>query len=63
MQYLPPYLVQGTHRMTEADIDRAARAYGDVLDALLDDRVDLSAWGSAASLDALLAPGADGSVP
>jgi glutathione-regulated potassium-efflux system ancillary protein KefG len=62
MEYLPPYLVQGTHRMTDADIDRAARAYGDALDALLDGRVDLSAWSSAPSLDALLAGVPDGSV-
>lgn len=55
MDYLPPYLVQGTHRMSEADIDRAARAYGEALDALADGRVELSAWRSASSLDALLA--------
>ncbi len=60
MDYLPPYLVQGTHGMTEADVDRAARAYGEALDALVDGRVEPSAWRSASSLDALLASRADG---
>lgn len=60
MDYLPPYLVQGTHGMTEADVDRAARAYGEALDALIDGRVEPSAWRSASSLDALLASRADG---
>lgn len=53
MDYLPPYLIQGTHEMSEADIDIAAQAYGATLEALLDDRVDLEAWRAAASLDTL----------
>lgn len=53
MEFLPPYLIQGTHRMTEADIEEAARAYSKMLEALLDDRVDLQAWRAASSLDAI----------
>lgn len=54
MEYLPPYLVQGTHRMTDADIDAVATRYAATLEALYDGRVDIDAWRSASSLDALV---------
>lgn len=54
MEYLPPYLVQGTHRMTDADIDAAATGYAATLAALYDGRVDIDAWRSASSLSALV---------
>lgn len=53
LDYMPPYLIQGTHRMTEGDIEIAAEAYGATLEALLDDRIDLEAWRGANSLDTL----------
>lgn len=60
MDYLPPYLIQGTHRMTPADIEAAADRYAAALAALHDDAVDLEAWRAAPSLDALLAAPAAG---
>lgn len=54
IEYLPPYLVQGTHRMTDADIDAVATRYAATLAALHDGRVDIGAWRSASSLDALV---------
>jgi glutathione-regulated potassium-efflux system ancillary protein KefG len=53
MEYLPPYLIQGTHRMSEPDITAAAERYARTLTALHDDQVDLDAWRSAPSLDRL----------
>ena len=51
MEYLPPYLIQGTHRMNESDLAAAAERYARALTALHDDQVDLDAWRAAASLD------------
>ena len=62
MDYLPPSLVQGTHRMTEADIEAAAERYGRTLALLHDGRVDVDAWRAAPSLDALVAPLLDAGV-
>jgi glutathione-regulated potassium-efflux system ancillary protein KefG len=56
MEYLPPYLIQGTHRMTQADIEAAAGHFVRAITALHDDRVDLDAWRRAASLDAVVSP-------
>jgi glutathione-regulated potassium-efflux system ancillary protein KefG len=58
MEYLPPYLIQGTHRMSEPDIAAAAERYARTLTALHDDQVDLDAWRSAPSLDRLTGSGA-----
>jgi glutathione-regulated potassium-efflux system ancillary protein KefG len=43
MDYLPPFLVLGTHLMTAPDIERAAAAYGRVLAGLRDGTLDLEA--------------------
>ena len=43
MQYLPPYVIFGTHRMQDADIDQAAQEYLQLLIALRDDTIDLNA--------------------
>ena len=40
MDYLPPFLVQGTHRLKTAEIAGAAADYGSLLEALRDGRVD-----------------------
>ena len=43
MDYLPPFVVHGTHRLADADIARHASDYRRVLEALRDGRVDLAA--------------------
>jgi glutathione-regulated potassium-efflux system ancillary protein KefG len=43
MDYLPPFVVHGTHRLDAAGIDGAAREYGAFVAALTDDRVDFEA--------------------
>lgn len=43
LEYLPPFLVQGTHRMTRAQVAGAATEYGRVLEALRDGRIDAEA--------------------
>jgi glutathione-regulated potassium-efflux system ancillary protein KefG len=41
MDYLPPFVVHGTHRMSEAEIARHAADYRWVVEALRDGRLDL----------------------
>ncbi len=41
MTFLPPYAVQGTHRMELADIQQAAAEYRTLLESLRDDRLPL----------------------
>lgn len=43
MNYLPPYAVQGTHRMDNGDISTEADRYARLLTALRDDALDLNA--------------------
>lgn len=46
MHYLPPFIVHGTHRATEADLENHARTYAAMLDMLAQDvltHVDLKA--------------------
>lgn len=43
MEYLPPFVIHGTHRMGEPEIARAAAEYREVIEALRDDRLDLDA--------------------
>jgi glutathione-regulated potassium-efflux system ancillary protein KefG len=43
MEYLPPFVVHGTHRLEEPEIVAAARDYRRVVEALRDDRLDLEA--------------------
>ncbi len=50
MTYHPPYLVQGTHRMSAADIAREAENYHRLLTALHDDTID---WATLAHLPTL----------
>jgi glutathione-regulated potassium-efflux system ancillary protein KefG len=39
MEYLPPYAIQGTHRMLPPDIERAAQGYRALLERLRDDQI------------------------
>jgi glutathione-regulated potassium-efflux system ancillary protein KefG len=41
MEYLPPFVVFGTHRLGEEQLSDAAAEYRRLLEALRDDRVDL----------------------
>lgn len=50
MIYRPPYLVQGTHRMTLADLEREVAAYRQLITALANDWVD---WASVAQTSTL----------
>lgn len=43
MTFLPPFVVHGTHRLDATQIAEAARDYRYVVDALRDDRLDVSA--------------------
>ena len=43
LDYLPPYVIHGTHRLDDADIAREAEAYGRTLAALRDGALDLEA--------------------
>jgi len=43
MVYLPPFVVHGTHRLLEAEMDRHARDYRRVLEGLRDGRLDIEA--------------------
>jgi len=52
MEYLPPFVVHGTHRLDAAGIERAAGEYRALVEALRDERVDLAAAARATRLNA-----------
>jgi glutathione-regulated potassium-efflux system ancillary protein KefG len=54
MEYLPPYLIQGTHRMSEADIELEVGRYRQLLTLLHEGRLDLAAARGQPSLNATL---------
>jgi glutathione-regulated potassium-efflux system ancillary protein KefG len=54
MDYLPPFVVHGTHGMTAAEMDSHARDYRRTLEALRDGRLDLEAANKHARLNAAL---------
>ena len=56
MDYLPPYVIHGTHRMTTADIEREGRHYRQTLALLHDDRIDLEGVQAFETLNEALAP-------
>lgn len=60
MRYLPPWLVHGTHRLSDAELALAVRGYATVLTRLHDDALDLTALDGLATsngvLDAPVAP-------
>lgn len=57
MRPLPPWVVYGTHRLTEAEIEVAAGGYTALLDGLLDDRLptDDAELDAAPDLNSLVA--------
>jgi glutathione-regulated potassium-efflux system ancillary protein KefG len=44
MEYLPPFVVYGTHKLLEADIEQYALEYGQVLSALKAERIETAEW-------------------
>lgn len=52
MEFLPPFIVHGTHRITPEDVDRHGRDYARVVTALRDGTVDLAAARPLARLNA-----------
>lgn len=62
MSFLPPYLIHGTHRMDEADIEQAAVRYRQMLTWLHDDRIDFDSNDQRALLNDVLEPMVRGGV-
>jgi glutathione-regulated potassium-efflux system ancillary protein KefG len=54
MDYLPPFIVHGTHGMTRQEMEVHARDYRRTLEALRDGRLDLEAAGRYTRLNAAL---------
>lgn len=54
MQYLPPYVIFGTHALDDADIEQTAQEYQQLLIALRDDMIDLDAVQSYETLNEAL---------
>lgn len=54
MEYLPPYLIQGTHRMSDDDIELEAGRYKQLLALLHAERIDLAAAQGLPSLNVAL---------
>ena len=50
MNYLPPYIIHGAHRLTDADIEAEAMRYGRLLTLLHNDQIDWSAADPYATL-------------
>ena len=55
MRYLPPYVIPGTHRLDEPQIDAEALRYHALLELLHDGGIDLEAALAAESMNAVLA--------
>jgi glutathione-regulated potassium-efflux system ancillary protein KefG len=54
MEYWPPFVVHGTHRLEQADINLQAHAYGQLLTAILHDRISRQERDSVQYLQELL---------
>jgi glutathione-regulated potassium-efflux system ancillary protein KefG len=54
MEYLPPYVIHGTHRMTPENIEHTAERYRQMLILLRDDRIDWQAAQQHAILNTVL---------
>jgi glutathione-regulated potassium-efflux system ancillary protein KefG len=53
MQYLPPFVLHSTHRITNADLDLKAVQYEQLLTALINDLVTESEWKNVTYLNEL----------
>ncbi|MBL7981166.1 MAG: NAD(P)H-dependent oxidoreductase [Flavobacteriales bacterium] len=56
MSWLPPYVVHGTNRVSDAELEQAARHYHDVLLALTDGRLGLQTLTGLDRLDMITIP-------
>jgi glutathione-regulated potassium-efflux system ancillary protein KefG len=54
MQYLPPFVLHGTHRLHSADIDMLAIQYELLLTALVHDRIQEDEWKRVSYLNELI---------
>ena len=54
MEYLPPYVVHGTHRISETDIDLHAVQYEELLIAIQSGRITENEWQQAEYLNDLI---------
>ena len=54
MIWAPPYVIHGTHRLNDAEIEKEADRYGDLLTRLLEGRLDLDAASPLPTLNAAL---------
>ncbi|HSK11713.1 MAG TPA: NAD(P)H-dependent oxidoreductase [Phnomibacter sp.] len=53
MEYLPPFVVYGTHRLTDTDIEMHCLQYGQVLNALQGGRIQPHEWQGLANINSL----------
>ena len=63
MDYWPPYLIQGTHHMTAADIEHAAARYRQFIELLREERVELSDSRVPTTLNEIVDPLLDAGGP
>ena len=55
MVWVPPYVIHGTHRMSDAQVEEEARRYAGLLIELCEGRVELGATAGAPTLNHVLA--------
>ena len=61
MHWLPPYVVHGTHRLDDREVEQAAEGYGELLRRLHDGRIDPAAIRDLPSINSTLsAPPSEG---
>jgi glutathione-regulated potassium-efflux system ancillary protein KefG len=54
MNYLPPFVVHGTHKLTGVEIETHAEHYGQLLEAMRDERIPGNAWLDAQYLNEII---------
>lgn len=63
MDYPPPYVIYGSHRLSPTDIDAEAARYRHLLTLLRDDRIDFDAAHAFETLNEAVAPLLEAEVP
>ena len=56
MEYLPPYIIFGTHWMSDPDIELVVERYRALLTAIQEDRLDFSAAHTLATMNEIFEP-------
>jgi glutathione-regulated potassium-efflux system ancillary protein KefG len=54
MEYLPPFVVDGTHRLSKDDIEKYALQYKELLELLVNDKLTATDWSHVEFLNDLL---------